>query len=127
MKLRFKENGKIGKLLAIGYSSEGIILLLDVNGYRELCIYHSLAEMNEEWEDYDEADKPALTEKERDYLIAWLKLLDYVSYDSVKRNTKRLELMHGKQSVSSIPTFGRFRWWPDGISFKLEELGVEKA
>lgn len=128
MKLKYRKGRihEVGELLAISYDNHDarVTLLVEVNGVRELYTYKSFAEMHGEWEDYNEAEKPALTEKEHDYLVSWLNLINYASYDGIKRNKNRLDLMHGQQDVSSIPTFGRFRWWPDGKDYTMAELGL---
>lgn len=125
MKLKSKDTGKVAEVLAVALDKSGaIILMVDIDGRREVLMYKTLAQLHKELEDYDEAEKPALTEKEHDYLVSWLNLINYASYDGIKRNKNRLDLMHGQQDVSSIPTFGRFRWWPDGKSYTIAELGL---
>ena len=54
MKLRNKKTGEIAELGYIA-SSDGSIILQDVNTEESIVKYVSLTELNEEWEDYEEA------------------------------------------------------------------------
>lgn len=53
MKLRNKKTGEIGE---VGYlaTSDGTIIVSNINDQDEWYEYESLAELNEEWEDYEE-------------------------------------------------------------------------
>ena len=52
MKLRNKKTGEIGNFVSTNYSDPAITIM-DDNGI-QLTKYTSLAELNEEWEDYEE-------------------------------------------------------------------------
>lgn len=62
MKLRNKETGEVKEVIVGGYPVSGKTKMwecseMDVNeetGYKSLGTYSSLAELNEEWEDYEE-------------------------------------------------------------------------
>lgn len=55
MKLRNKKTGMIGE---VGYlaSSSGEIIVNNINDQEEWYTYNSLAELSEEWEDYEEPE-----------------------------------------------------------------------
>ena len=59
MKLRNKKTGMIGE---VGYlaDSSGEIIVNNINDQDEWYTYNSLAELNEEWEDYEEQKGSAL-------------------------------------------------------------------
>lgn len=78
MKLRNKKTGEIGQ---IGYvaTHDGQIIVEDISGeeypYSVICGYKSLAELNEEWEDYI-PDKPLIEdEAKRSVFKAWAEIL----------------------------------------------------
>ena len=60
MKLRNKKTGKIKEVIVGGYPVSGKTEMWEVSeldfneesGYKTLGIYNSLAELNDEWEDY---------------------------------------------------------------------------
>lgn len=73
MKLRNKKTGEIGRLYfdhqvidPVTRTYAAVIQYKDKNGYECFAQYFTLAELNEEWEDYDEkAEKEAIEYLER--------------------------------------------------------------
>ena len=71
MKLRNKQTGEIGEIGYIG-SSSGKLTVSPINGVacESIASYNSLAELNEEWEDYEEP-------KTFWYMTAWGDVKEY--------------------------------------------------
>lgn len=70
MKLRNKETGKLGYLRSINWNEQSLIIM-DKDGV-QLAKYQSLAELNEEWEDYEEPKKEF-------YITAWGDIREYTT------------------------------------------------
>lgn len=74
MKLRNKKTGEIGK---IGYiaTDDGQFIVEDMSGeeypYSVICSYKTLAELKEEWEDYNPTEPLIKDEKTRKAVRAW--------------------------------------------------------
>ena len=88
MKLRNKKTGEIEYLLFNSYPVSGDIVLeyYDENaesGYSEYCRYKTLAELNEEWEDYKPAEPLIKDEKIRKAVRAWAEACGVEEYVSV--------------------------------------------
>ena len=83
MKLRNKQSGEIEEVLisAYGISGDVAVSVMDSNaesGYQDLGRYKTLAELNEEWEDYKPAEPLIKDEKIRDIIRLWTKVNDVV-------------------------------------------------
>ena len=81
MKLRNKKTGEIieGLISAYGISGDIAVSVMDSNaesGYTDLGRYKTLAELNEEWEDYTPAEPLIKDEKVRKALRAWAEALE---------------------------------------------------
>lgn len=78
MKVRNKKTGETGQ---IGYvaTQDGQIIVEDISGeeypYSVICSYKSLAELNEEWEDYILAKPLIEDEAKRSVFKAWAEIL----------------------------------------------------
>lgn len=78
MKLRNKKTGEIGQ---IGYvaTDDGQIIVEDISGeeypYSVICSYKTLAELNEEWEDYKPKEPRINDEDARDAVYSWASAL----------------------------------------------------
>ena len=78
MRLRNKKTGEIGQ---IGYvaTQDGQIIVEDISGeeypYSVICSYKSLAELNEEWEDYTPTKPLIEDEAKRSVFKAWAEIL----------------------------------------------------
>ena len=74
MKLINKKTGEVGQ---IGYvaTQDGQIIVEDISGeeypYSVICSYKTLAELNEEWEDYEPKEPLIKDEKIRKVVRAW--------------------------------------------------------
>ena len=85
MKLRNKRTGEIGQ---IGYvaTQDGQIIVEDISGeeyhYSVICSYKTLAELNEDWEDYEPKEPLIKDEKIRKAVRAWANSFDDV--DEIK-------------------------------------------
>lgn len=76
MRLRNKKTGEVEYLLFNSYPVSGDIVLeyMDENaesGYSEYCRYNSLAELNQDWEDYKPIEPLIKDEKIRKAVRAW--------------------------------------------------------
>ena len=80
MKLRNKKTGKIIDLFEgiIRDDGENIMIKPRAERLDKCYIYHSLAELNEEWEDYEKPKKYryVLPNKVRRAIISWVKVQD---------------------------------------------------
>ena len=81
MKLRNKKTGKVieGLISAYGISGDVAVSIMDANeecGYFDLGRYKTLAELNEEWEDYKPTEPLIKDEKIRKAVRAWAELYD---------------------------------------------------
>lgn len=80
MKLRNKQSGEIEEVLisAYGISGDVAVSVRDSNaesGYQDLGRYKTLAELNEEWEDYKEKEPLIKDKKIRKAVRAWAEAL----------------------------------------------------
>mgnify|MGYP007115377006 CR=1 FL=1 len=87
MKLRNKKTGEIidlevGRITDIGYGSA--ILLSPVAAINESYTYPSLAELNEEWEDYEPKEPLIKDEKIRKAVRAWAEANGFAKLGFVK-------------------------------------------
>jgi len=96
MKLRNKKTGIIEYLIFSSYPVSGDIVLeyVDENaksGYSEYCRYKTLAELNEEWEDYKPTEPIIKDEKIRKAVRAWAdgNNIESVHYDAFWRGFRR--------------------------------------
>jgi hypothetical protein len=82
MKLRNKKTSEVYDVLisAYGISGDVAVSVMDGNaksGYADLGRYKTLAELNEEWEDYEPAGPLIKDEKIRKAVRAWAEANDY--------------------------------------------------
>ena len=129
MKLRNKKTGEIEYLLFNSYPVSGDIVLeyYDENaesGYSEYCRYKTLAELNEEWEDYKPAEPLIKDEKIRKAVRAWA--------EALKENTIRFDMVSqgfsfGDGNVYSSINFDGFVFdLVDGKKYTIAELCGEE-
>ena len=129
MKLRNKKTGEIEFLLFNSYPVSGDIVLeyYDENaesGYSEYCRYKTLAELNEEWEDYKPAEPLIKDEKIRKAVRAWA--------EALKENTIRFDMVSqgfsfGDGNVYSSINFDGFVFdLVDGKKYTIAELCGEE-
>ena len=125
MKLRNKKTGEIEFLLFNSYPVSGDIVLeyYDENAessYSEYCRYKTLAELNEEWEDYKPAEPLIKDEKIRKAVRAWA--------EALKENTIRFDMVSqgfsfGDGNVYSSINFDGFVFdLVDGKKYTIAEL-----
>ena len=110
MKLRNKKTGEIEYLLFNSYPVSGDIVLeyYDENaesGYSEYCRYKTLAELNEEWEDYKPAEPLIKDEKVRKAVRAWADANDFLNEIEVHSLTAGTRFSIGNYNIEFLGYF----------------------
>ena len=110
MKLRNKKTGEIESLLFNSYPVSGDIVLeyYDENaesGYSEYCRYKTLAELNEEWEDYKPAEPLIKDEKVRKAVRAWADANDFLNEIEVHSLTAGTRFSIGNYNIEFLGYF----------------------
>ena len=125
MKLRNKKTGMIEYLVFSSYPVSGDIVLEYVNensksGYSEYCRYKTLAELNEDWEDYKPIEPLIKDEEIREIIRAWADVND----------AGKLKYNDDENSLDDIYrntiTFNRGLGLEDGCSYTIPELCGEE-
>lgn len=116
MKLRNKKTGEIGKLIC-NPSIYNMYFVANDNGNAS---YNSIAELNEEWEDYDPEVSLIESEEIRKIIRAWAKIND----------VKKLKYNVDENSLEDIfrntITFNHVLDLRDGHSYDINELCGEE-
>ena len=132
MKLRNKKTGEIEYLLFNSYPVSGDIVLeyYDENaesGYSEYCRYKTLAELNEEWEDYKPAEPLIKDEKIRKAVRAWAEVNSIKEALYTVRMDGRLCVLTDMSNYDfSIEFVGWIPTLKDGESYTIAELCGEE-
>lgn len=131
MKLRNKKTGEIGVLEAATYHGgrpDNIVEVYEVGmgAVRVLAQYHTLEELNEEWEDYKSAE-PRIKDKEiRKAIRAWAEANGDAPESKLKFDENNLRL----STESSCIEFDRFQPFlgilKDGAIYTIDELCGEE-
>lgn len=129
MKIQNKKTGEIGQ---IGYvaTQDGQIIVEDISGeeypYSVICSYKTLAELNEDWEDYEPKEPLIKDEKVRKAVRAWAEAC----------NLKHVTYKQASNEFYDADTRGAFAikftlmpvevYLEDGESFTIAELCGEE-
>lgn len=125
MKLRNKKTGETEYLIFSSYPVSGDIVLeyMDENaksGYSEYCRYRTLAELNEEWEDYKPSEPLIKDERVRKVVRAWTKVNDVVELTYNDPENSLTDIFRNEI------TFNGWLGLKDGEHYTIEELCGEK-
>lgn len=119
MKIRNKKTGEIWEIpnrrnFAVQEGDISFCAVLGTNG--KMFSYHSLAELNKEWEDYKPVEPLIKDEVLRDILRAWAKaqVIDEVIFDDYWKSFRLGNL--------SISAWGNRLELEDGKTYTIEEL-----
>lgn len=95
MKLQNKSTGEIGCLVcSFGKTPEKITVVEYIDGKRgsKVWYYNSLAELNEEWEDYEEPESKIIHLRHNEFVQGrHIVEIDYTDYREAERAVKKLE------------------------------------
>lgn len=124
MKLRNKKTGIIEYLLfnSVPVSGDIVLEYMDENsesGYSEYCRYKTLAELNEEWEDYKSPEPLIKDEKIRKMVRAWAEgyKIKVVQYDA---------FWNGLRSDNSTITLWKELPLVDHYDYSIDDLCGEE-
>ena len=128
MKLRNKKTGEI-QVLRFPHNEfdeddkQYSLNLLDYKGNE--YIYNSLAELNEDWEDYKPVEPLIKDEEIRKAIQAWADANDYDSTTNLKYDVNNIRLNTGTSQIEfdRCPPFDRLE---DGATYSIAELCGEE-
>lgn len=132
MKLRNKKTGIIEYLFFNSYPVTGDIVLeyYDENaesGYSEYCRYKTLAELSDEWEDYNPAEPLIKDEKIRKAVRAWAEVNSFKKVIYSERTDRSLcNLVDMGDDDYNIDFIGWIPTLKDGKSYTIAELCGEE-
>lgn len=121
MKLR---NKKTGEIWDMPYCKE-----ITMGDSKVKYTYKSLAEVNENWEDYIPKAHRIKDEKARKLVLAWAKLTQTTKILTVKRRTSigaKFTEFFSQEKCISLEFLGRFDELEDGKEYGIEELCGEE-
>ena len=134
MKLRNKKTGEIKEVIVGGYPVSGITEMWEClemdsdleTGYKTLGKYNSIAELNEEWEDYEEPKSSALD----------LTILTLTNFIENEPDENKVDLEDCKRLLEKLKAWKRlkdkgfkFGCWYGGsrdISFYISQEKLDK-
>ena len=128
MKLRNKKTGEIVETDCMFGVSVPSTEFFGCKSYDEIAAYNSLAELNEEWEDYKPAEPLIEDEKIREAVKIWAKAADIdeeqcVQYDEHWESFRSDDRVIGFKGESIFKTFGNL---DDGKWYTIAELCGEE-
>ena len=132
MKLRNKKTGEIYEIVFCPLKEEWketdenrLLVIRDCNKPWKKIVYKTLAELNEEWEDYKPKEPLIKDEKVRKLISDWAKLTQTENILVVERRTSRglvFKEFFSQNRHISISILGKFLEIEDKTEYSLDEL-----
>lgn len=127
MKLKNKETGEIGKLhcdMNVSPAKYGVFEDTDIRGH--YWEYDSLAELNDEWEDYEQKEPLIKDEKIRKAVRAWAEANE-ISQAQFDRYISGFSASDDGHNILSMISFDGFVFmFVDGEYYTIDELCGEE-